>query len=385
MSGVSIYIHIPFCVRKCAYCDFTSFAGRLSRTEEYVEAVCREMRAQAAVFGSRRVNTVYLGGGTPTLLQGEQVRCLLDTLRCCFDLAPQAEITMEANPGTMTPGNLAAYREAGVNRLSLGVQSFDDGLLAVIGRIHTARQADAAARMAARAGFDNLSFDLMVGLPGQTVVQWKDTLAHALSLHPTHLSCYGLILEEGTPLSEQARRGTCAPMPDDDAIATMDETTEQMTRENGLNRYEISNYARPGCECRHNLVYWSCLPYLGLGCAAHSDMDGKRFFNPSDWDAYMHLTRDAQPKRADEGNAGLKERRFERMMMGLRMTRGVNIDRFVRDFGAQPEDVWPRTIARMTSGGLMHRAEGHLALTARGMMVMNAVLVEMMEEEDGSR
>lgn len=383
MRPISVYIHIPLCVRKCAYCDFVSYPGRAGRAGEYVEAVCREARAQAAFFGRRRVETVYIGGGTPSLLNGAQARALLDALRDAFDVSPEAEITMEANPGTLTRAKLDAYREAGVNRLSLGVQSFDGALLRAIGRIHTAAQAEEAVRLARGAGFGNVNLDLMCGLPGQTPTQWEETLARALSLSPEHLSCYALILEEGTPLYEEARAGRCAPLPDEDALLRMDEATDRLTRGAGLSRYEVSNWARPGRECRHNLVYWECLPYLGLGCAAHSDMDGRRFYNPSGFEEYLSLAASGASRPA-EGRGDARERRFERMMMGLRMTRGVDAPRFERDFGLPPEAVWPRAIARMTAGGLMRRDADRLALTPRGMDVMNALLVELMEEQEGA-
>lgn len=385
MEEISIYIHIPFCVKKCAYCDFASFAGKLSQKQSYVEAVCREMRAQAAFFGRRRVRTVFFGGGTPTLLDGRQLAQLMDELRACFDLAPDAEITMEGNPGTLTRENLDAYRAAGVNRLSLGVQSMDDGLLSAIGRIHTAAEAVQAVRMALEAGFENLSLDLMIGLPGQTPAMWRETLERALSLDVTHVSCYALILEEGTPLSAQAEAGECAPLPGEDALAQMDAITGELTRGAGLARYEVSNYAKPGRECRHNIVYWECLPYLGLGLAAHSDMDGKRFANPACWTDYMALTGAPRTLREQEGDGTREERMFERMMMGLRMTRGVDATRFERDFGAEPEKIWPRSLLRMTQGGLMERDGERLRLTPRGMDVMNGVLVELLRERENRR
>ena len=378
MHPISIYIHIPFCVRKCAYCDFTSFPGRGAQMETYLSAVCREMRAQAAFFGRRPVRTVFLGGGTPTLMTGDQVQRLLDALRACFDLAPDAEITMEGNPGTVTAQSLAAYRAAGVNRLSLGVQSLDDGLLAAIGRIHTAAQAREAVRLARAAGFENVSLDLMLGLPGQSAAQWERTLGEAIALAPEHLSCYSLIVEEGTPLSAQLDAGACAPLPDEDALCRMDELTESMTAQAGFARYEVSNYAQPGCECRHNIVYWACEPYLGLGCAAHSDMDGRRFYNPSDWAGYLHMAESGAPEREQEGENTRQDRMFERMMMGLRMVRGVDCARFARDFGAQPEAVWPEALARSVQNGLMERRGDFLRLTQRGMQVMNSVLVDLL-------
>ena len=375
---ISIYIHIPLCVKKCAYCDFTSFEGRMAQKESYLKAVSCELRAQAAFFGKQRVKTVFMGGGTPTLLSGDQVSFLMDELRASFELADDAEVTMEGNPGTLTEKNLAGYRAAGVNRLSLGVQSFDDGLLAAVGRIHTAAQAERAVQMARAAGFDNLNLDLMYGLPGQTVGQWEQTLGRAAALEPEHLSCYSLILEEGTPLFRQVQEKTCALLPDEDTLCRMDNLTAEMTKTAGYERYEVSNYAKPGRQCRHNIVYWECQPYLGLGCAAHSDMGGRRFYNSSSWTAYMNGC-----EHPFEDDGAQDERMFERAMMGFRMTCGMDAARFERDFGKRPEDVWPQSIRRMTQGGLMERCGDRLRLTEHGMQVMNAILVDMLSESEG--
>ena len=378
METISIYIHIPLCVKKCAYCDFASFAGRMAQRESYVRAVCCELRTQAAFFGRRWVKTVFFGGGTPTLLTGAQVQEIMDTLREGFELLPDAEITMEGNPGTLTKENLSAYRQAGVNRLSLGVQSMDDGLLAAVGRIHTAQQAREAVAMARAAGFGNLNLDLMYGLPGQTAAQWQQTLEAAIALSPEHLSCYSLILEEGTQLYDQVETGTCAPLPDEDAVCAMDEITQNLTCAAGYAQYEVSNYAKPGRACRHNIVYWACEPYLGVGLSAHSDMDGRRFYNPSDWADYMRMAESGTAERAQEGGNTREDRMFERMMMGLRQTQGVDCARFASDFGVFPEDVWPKQIARMKREELLIRDGDRLRLTARGMQVMNSVLVELL-------
>ena len=378
METISIYIHIPLCVKKCAYCDFASFAGRMAQRESYVRAVCCELRTQAAFFGRRRVKTVFFGGGTPTLLTGAQVQEIMDTLREGFELLPDAEITMEGNPGTLTKEDLSAYRQAGVNRLSRGVQSMDDGLLAAVGRIHTAQQAREAVAMARAAGFGNLNLDLMYGLPGQTAAQWQQTLEAAIALSPEHLSCYSLILEEGTQLYDQVETGTCAPLPDEDAVCAMDEITQNLTCAAGYAQYEVSNYAKPGRACRHNIVYWACEPYLGVGLSAHSDMDGRRFYNPSDWADYMRMAESGTAEREQEGGNTREDRMFERMMMGLRQTQGVDCARFASVFGAFPEDVWPKQIARMKREDLLIRDGDRLRLTARGMQVMNSVLVELL-------
>lgn len=378
MEPISLYIHIPFCVKKCAYCDFTSFAGRMGRMEEYALALIAEIETQAAVFGRRQVRTVFFGGGTPTLMTGEQMSRVMEAVRAHFDLLPDAEISIEGNPGTLSPERLCVYRAAGVNRLSLGVQSLDDALLCSVGRIHTAAQAKEAVRMAREAGFDNLNLDLMLGLPGQTAAQWERTLSEALAMKPEHLSCYSLIVEEGTPLAESLEKGSCAALPDEDVLAEMDDVTERLMAQAGFARYEVSNWAKPGRACRHNIAYWECLPYLGLGCAAHSDMDGRRFFNPADFDEYIGIARRGETRREAEGGNTQADRMFERMMMGLRMTRGVALERFARDFGRLPRDVWPEQIARFSQGGLICEAAGRLRLTARGMQVMNGVLSELL-------
>ena len=354
----------------------------MAHRESYVKAVCREIRAQAAFFGRRQVHTVFLGGGTPTLLSGAHVRSIMDTVRECFELLDDAEISMEGNPGTLTMENLTAYRSAGVNRLSLGVQSMDDGLLAAIGRIHTAEQAQDAVHMARKAGFGNLNLDLIYGLPGQSAVQWKDTLQKVIALAPEHLSCYSLILEEGTPIFESVQAGSCPALPDDVAMDEMDALTAKLTCEAGYTQYEVSNYAKPGKICRHNTVYLECLPDLGVGLNAHSDMDGRRFYNPENWEAYLKMAESDDIRRSEEGENCRTDRMFERMMMGLRQTRGVDCVRFAQDFGAEPAEIWPTTIGEMTEKKLMTCNKERIALTGRGMQVMNGVLVRLMEEMD---
>jgi len=383
MNTISIYIHIPFCVKKCAYCDFASYSGCMAQMDAYVDAVCREIRAQAAFFGKRRVKTVFFGGGTPTLMTGEQVQRVMDALRTYFYIEETAEVSMEGNPGTLTKERLCAYRTAGVNRLSIGVQSMDDGLLAAIGRIHTAAQANEAVRLAREAGFDHLNLDLMLGLPGQTAENWADTLKAAIALAPEHLSCYSLILEEGTPLFDAVQQGTCAPLPDEDAMDTMDAFSRQLLEAAGYARYEVSNWAKNGRQCRHNIVYWSCEAYLGIGAAAHGDMDGMRYEHTADIAQYIKTCENIACLNRPEGNNTREDRMFERAMMGLRMVAGMDVQRFERDFGCGVQQVWKKTIAQMIRAGLMTQTQDRLALTPRGMDVMNGVLTQMMEEFPG--
>lgn len=382
-DAISVYIHIPFCVKKCAYCDFASFPGQIDLLGAYVDAVCREIRAQAAFFGSRRVKTIFFGGGTPTLLSGAQMEQILSALGSSFHIEETAEISMEGNPGTLSAENLRAYRRAGVNRMSIGVQSMDDGLLASIGRIHTRAQAQEAVRLAREAGFDNINLDLMLGLPGQTSAQWADTLERALELEPEHLSCYSLILEEGTPLEAAVAAGKSAPLPDEATMEEMDAITAQRLADAGYARYEVSNYAKPGYECRHNVVYWECLPYLGVGCAAHGEMDGVRIEHTQSVEEYIRTCENLACLNRKEGNNTREDRMFERAMMGLRMVRGMDAQRFARDFGVPPETIWKETIERMARAGLMEQRAERLRLTPRGMDVMNGVLTAMMEEFPG--
>ena len=403
MEKGSVYIHVPFCVQKCAYCDFYSLAGMGDSMAGYVDALCREIRMQAARFGEIRAETVYIGGGTPSLLEGKDISRILSVLRECMELSPTCEITMEGNPGTLREAALEEYRKAGVNRFSLGVQSFSDCLLRTLGRIHTAAQAAEAVRMLRRAGFSNVNLDIMYGLPGQTESSFLETVGAALTMSPEHLSCYSLIPEEGTEMGRRVFSGE-VQLPQEEVLLRMEEEMRGLLKQNGYERYEISNYALPGKECRHNLVYWECEPYLGLGPGAHSDFGGRRFSHPANLRGWMQAINKKELFEEPEDDGSPEKRRFDRMMMGLRMVRGVDLNRFVRDFGRRPEEIWPDTVREMRRLSMIrddaalsrsvqnpclskvHAANDHfgerLALTEKGMDVMNAWLVRMMEEEE---
>lgn len=285
VNGLAIYIHIPFCRRRCAYCDFASTAGLEALIPAYVDALAREIAAQDRAT----VPTIYLGGGTPSLLTPAQVQAILDACRAAFDVDPAAEITMEANPGTVDAAYLPALRAAGVNRLSLGVQSFADGELALLGRIHTAAQAVAAYDNARAAGFANVSLDLVYGLPGQTLADWSRSLDRAVALCPDHLSLYALEVHGDTPLGRRIAAGDL-PAPDDDLAADMYELAEDRLAVAGFMHYELSNWATGNdAACRHNLTYWRNEPYRGLGAAAHSWIDGERRWNVVDQIGRAHV------------------------------------------------------------------------------------------------
>lgn len=368
---LSLYFHIPFCARKCAYCDFASWAGREAEWRRYFEALEAEIRhwSETSDFGllSDRfcVQTAFFGGGTPTLVNADDIVAILDHSRYIADFAPGAEITIEGNPGTLTPEKLSIYRKAGINRLSLGAQSFDDGLLQSLGRIHTAAQIGEGVRMARDAGFTNINLDLMYALPGQSMEQWRDTLNAAIALGVEHISAYSLILEPGTPMAARVDAGE-AILPDDDAVNAMQRAAIDILGKAGFHRYEISNYAKPGFECRHNLTYWRRGDYLGLGCAAHSMLDDCRFHNPASLEDYL-----AGGRMLDLQRLTQQDIIEETVMLGTRTTQGIDHSLFK----GRPQNA----INRLKSVGLIEVDDGYLRLTPRGMELQNAVVLELLE------
>ena len=374
MNPLSLYFHVPFCASKCAYCDFASFPGREGDWKKYFEALWDEMDGWRERLAERAVVTAFFGGGTPTLVPAEYIRETLDRARVLAPFAADIEITVEGNPGTLTPEKLATYRAAGVNRLSLGAQSFDDGLLRSLGRIHTAAQIREAVEMAREAGFSNVNLDLMYALPGQTEAQWLDSLDAAVALGVPHISAYSLIVEDGTPMAARVASGA-ATLPDDDDVNAMQRAGTDRLSAAGLVRYEISNYARPGHECRHNLVYWNRGDYLGLGCAAHSLLTGERFHNPASLDDYL-----SGERRLDAQMLTPRDAMEETLMLSTRTTRGLDLDAWRHDFGAPFERGREAVISKLKAGGLICVDNGFLYLTSRGMELQNAIVVELMED-----
>lgn len=366
MKPLSLYLHIPFCVRKCEYCDFPSYAGCAHQIPEYVDALCAEIASAAPKWPGRIVQTIFFGGGTPSLLTGAQMGRIMDAVRSSFVIAPDAEISMEANPGTLTHENLRAYRQAGINRLSIGVQTFDDRLLKNIGRIHTKQEAIDAVYMAHEAGFRNLNVDLMYGLPGQSISDFSDTLNTLLSLPVTHVSMYSLIVEEGTNLFARVEAGEAVP--GDDETLEMQHMAARILSAHGLERYEISNYARPGYECQHNLTYWRRGEYLGLGCAAHSMMEETRFSNTLSVSEYLRGVREVE-KDVLSAEDALEET----VMLSLRTSEGMDINLY-QALCAGAFSGKQRTISRLISEGLALQINDRLRLTERGMDVLNAII-----------
>lgn len=377
MKPCAVYIHIPFCVKKCAYCDFASFPGAAEEVRaEYVDALIEEIRAFGQA-GRRACSSVFFGGGTPTLLSAEQLTDILTAVRQSFDVSPEAEITVEANPGTVDACKLRKLRRAGVNRISLGAQSADDGLLKMLGRIHRWQDAVDAVHLARECGFDNISLDLMYALPGQTKAQWADTLEKAAVLPIAHISCYSLILEEGTPLHATVEAGKLM-LPDEDEALEMHRMTLPALEQHGFERYEISNYCRDGRASRHNCVYWERGDYAGFGCAAHSLVNGVRYANPPELTKYMSGVR-----RIDATEMTAQDALEETLMLTTRMAKGIDLDAFERAFGDRLEVRCAKTIGMLQANGAAEIVDGRFFLTERGLEVHSFAMEQLVEEWEG--
>jgi oxygen-independent coproporphyrinogen-3 oxidase len=370
-SPIGLYVHIPFCVKKCTYCDFATWAGREKEIPRYVDAVIEEIARRGEETGHPKADTIFLGGGTPSLLNEEQITCVLGALHNAFTIEAGAEITCECNPETLTPGFARAARKAGVNRISMGAQSKQPNLLQILGRIHNWERVISAVDILRQAGFDNYNIDLMFGLPTQTVADMRETLEGAIALEPTHLSCYGLIVEERTPICHDVTTGKLT-LPDEEVERDMYELVRQKLGEHGYQQYEISNFAREGCACRHNLGCWTRVPYLGFGCAAHSFFDERRTMNPRKIDAYL------AGEEPEIEEVTTQEARFESMMLGLRVTRGVKNDDFARMHGIGIREAFGEKLDKPVSAGLVEWHDGALRLTRLGMDLQNSVLVDLM-------
>lgn len=376
--GLAIYLHIPFCVKKCRYCAFNSIplppgedgAPLISR---YLQALKREISLYTSLLGRREITSVYFGGGTPTVLPPGELSSLLELCAMSFTFSGEIEITVEANPGTIAETGLRELRSAGFNRISLGAQSFKPGELELLGRIHGVGEIYSSFEEARNAGFENINLDLIYGIPGQSLEHWRDTLERALSLRPEHLSVYGLTLEEGTPLAEDVASGRVQPCSEEEQVVMWEVTEETLSRR-GYQRYEISNYALPGKECRHNLTYWYNLPYLGLGAGAHGYLGKTRYANHEDLGTYIRLISKGELPRAWEERQTPEQERLDTIIMGMRLRRGLSRKVFQQRFQISFDQLYGTQLEEMKRQGLIGDDGENIFLTGRGRLLANYVL-----------
>lgn len=401
MKKLEIYIHIPFCAKKCDYCDFLSMRADEGTKREYVNGLIREIELSKDMMKGYKVDTVFIGGGTPSILREDYIEKIMQTLKDNCELSENAEITIECNPGTVNLKKLEAYKKSGINRISFGLQSANDNELRELGRIHDFEGFVESYKLARKAGFNNINVDLMSALPGQTPESYRDTLNKVIELNPEHISAYSLIVEDGTPMEERVEQNLVT-LPDEDTEREMYYLTREVALKNGYNRYEISNYAKTGYECRHNEGYWKRVEYLGFGLGAASLYQNKRYSNVSNLNEYIGLLLDGGNDEDYYGGMvyqddvwdiqedtlnilhgkistlSNKDMMEEFMFLGLRMTEGVSEEKFKMDFGRNIDAVYGEVIEKLEKQYLLERKEGRIKLTDRGVDISNYVMSEFL-------
>lgn len=381
---LELYLHIPFCVRKCNYCDFLSMPAEEGVRRHYVNCLLEEIRQRGESCRAYHVSTVFFGGGTPSLLAGVQIAELMEAIRSSFWVDSDAEITIECNPGTLDRQKLLFYQNAGINRLSIGLQSASNRELQLLGRIHNCEQFLENYDLARKMGFENINVDLISALPGQKTEDWEYTLKKVLELRPEHISAYSLMVEEGTPFYEaygqdaecREQGGHPRELPEEETEQEMYLLTGQMLAEKGYRRYEISNYARPGRECRHNTGYWRGISYLGLGLGSSSLMDRTRFSNTRNMEKYLEQCPDF--KRENVTVLGKTQQMEEFMFLGLRMTEGISREEFQKKFQMEPEGIYGTALQKLSRENMLKQKEGRIYLTEQGILVSNYVLSQFL-------
>lgn len=401
-NPIGIYIHIPFCEAKCAYCDFLSGPSSNENKKRYVDALIEQIKEYSYLNEKYYIRTIFIGGGTPSSIDPMDIRRILETVYEVFVIENiysgdentkqtlqdnnKIEITIEANPGTLTKDKLLIYKEAGINRISMGLQSVNDKELKLLGRIHTYDQFEENYQLARKCGFTNINIDLMSALPGQTIDTWERTLKTIIELNPEHISAYSLIIEEGTPFFERYAEGNELPAEEEDR--QMYYLTKKLLREAGYERYEISNYAKPGFESKHNSSYWERIDYIGFGLGASSCLNNTRFHNEEDLALYIEEGIRVQKENSVSFNGRfaqkelqqltLKEQMEECMFLGLRMMKGVDLNQFEQQFEVQFDRVYGKIVKEMVSDGLLFIKDHHLILTERGIDLSNYVMSEFL-------
>lgn len=370
-SMLELYIHIPFCIRKCNYCDFLSFPEMESGIAQYCHALKEEIKRTGDQAEDIGVRSVFIGGGTPSILEAEQITEIMTCIRNNFSIEKNAEITIESNPGTLNAEKLNCYYELGINRLSIGLQSTDDDCLRRLGRIHTFQEFEKNYEQARKSGFQNINIDLMSGLPGQSLRGYEDTLNRVTELKPEHISSYSLIIEEGTPFYKSD--SVLQQLPDEDTERKMYERTKEILAQQGYERYEISNYARQGRECIHNLGYWEQVPYLGMGLGASSFYNGARFSNERNFRKYLSTPYLPFEHREDYVQVSREEQMEDTMIFGLRKMKGISVSEFEREFGTPIWEMYGSVIERYSNLGLLIQEGDVLRLTDAGIDVSNRI------------
>ena len=368
-----LYVHIPFCVQKCNYCDFLSFSADEKTKRQYVDALVKEMKGWREKTSDYEVDTIFIGGGTPSVLSVSDMDILFQGISDYFSRSKNPEFTVECNPGTVNEEKLSLYRQAGVNRLSFGMQSTMDEELRQLGRIHNYEQFLASYELARRMGFDNMNVDIMSAIPEQTLISYETTLHRVTELAPEHISSYSLIIEEGTPFYERYQD---SPPVDEDTDRRMYECTEEILAAAGYMRYEISNYAKPGRECRHNIKYWRRSEYLGLGLGAASQMGDCRFSNLRNQEVYLSVLQTGGDVVEEREELSLTDEKAEFMYLGLRMMQGISRKEFEKYFGESLMECYGEEINRCERQGLLECQGDRIFLTKRGIDVSNRVFAE---------
>jgi oxygen-independent coproporphyrinogen-3 oxidase len=378
MSTAALYIHIPFCEKRCVYCDFYTVAGVESRIPDYVAALKKELARRGVDWFWRRQSftTIFFGGGTPSLLAPQQIAEILDAAFTSFQFEKYPEITLEANPGTITGEQLARYRSAGVNRLSLGVQSLHADELQMLDRIHSPEAASAAVAMARHAGFENINLDFIFALPQQTIARWRQSLEQAFELAPTHIAAYNLTIEAGTPLDIKIRRGEIQPLSEEEEREFYHFTIDFL-ESHGYQQYEISNFAKPGFEARHNIKYWDGSSYLGLGASAHSYDGKRRFWNAANLRKYLEALAVGRLPEENTEELTKRQRMFEAAFLGLRQRRGIDLTAFAKQFRQSFDETFNGVAHELESGGLLKRCDDYLQLTREGLFLCDEICAQL--------
>jgi oxygen-independent coproporphyrinogen-3 oxidase len=378
MSTAALYIHVPFCEKRCVYCDFYTIAGVKSRIPDYIEALKKEIALRGAepFWQRRRFATIFFGGGTPSLLLPQQIAEILDAVFAAFTFEQHPEITLEANPGTITGEQLARYRSAGVNRLSLGIQSLHADELKMLDRIHTPTEALQAVLMARHAGFENINMDFIFALPQQTMARWQQSLEQAFELAPTHISAYNLTIEAGTPLDVKIRQGEMRPLSEEEEREFYRFTIDFLER-HGYRQYEISNFAKPGFEARHNIKYWDGSFYLGLGASAHSYDGRRRFWNVANLRKYLEALAAGRLPEENTEELTKQQQMFEVAFLGLRQRRGIDLSLFAGKFRRSFDEVFNGAVQEMEKSGFLLRHDNHLQLTRDGLFLCDEICAKL--------